>query len=87
MPVPMRTRSVTAVIMPIVTNGSRQRRYSSSSGSPIGAGVRRLVGMWVCSGSQIELKPRASTSRASSTGSMLWSVRKIVTPKSMPVMR
>ena len=87
MPVPSRTRSVTAVIIPIVTNGSRQRRYSSSSGSPMGAGVRRLVGMWVCSGSQMDENPRASTSCASSIGPMLRSVRKIVTPRSMPVMR
>ncbi len=45
-----------------------------------GGGVRRLVGMWVCSGTYSECRPRASTSRASSTGPMVWSVMNIVTP-------
>jgi hypothetical protein len=61
---------VTAAIIAITTNGSSVRLYSSANGSPMGDGVRRLVGMWVCSGTQIDVNPRASTSRASSTGSM-----------------
>ena len=66
---------------PSATSGSRQRRYSSaSSASPVGGGVRRLTGMWVCSGSHSDCRPRASASRASSTMSMLTSVANIVIP-------
>ena len=41
---------VTAAAAARATNGSSDRLYSSANGSPAGAGVRRLVGMWVCSG-------------------------------------
>ena len=51
MPVPSRIRSVTAAAAASVTSGSSVRLYSSaSSASPVGGGVRRLMGMWVCSG-------------------------------------
>src|SRR5436190_1263329 len=81
-PVPTTSRSVTAAAIARATNGSRVRLYSSaSSASPVGGGVRRLVGMWVCSGTYSEYKPRASISRASSTGPTVWSVMNIVTPK------
>ena len=51
MPVPSVMRSVTAAAAARATSGSRVRLYSSgSSGSPVGGGVRRLTGMWVCSG-------------------------------------
>ena len=63
------------------TSGSRQRRYSSASSAlPVGGGVRRLTGMWVCSGSHSDCSPRASAARASSTMSMLTSVANIVIP-------
>ena len=42
---------------------SSMRRGRGSTGH----GVLRLVGMWVCSGSQSESRPRSSTARASST--------------------
>ena len=48
---------------------------------PSGYGVRRLVGMWVCSGSQTESRPRSSTAWASSTMPIDRSVANIVTPK------
>ena len=51
MPVPSRMRSVTALAAASATNGSSVRLYSSgSSAAPVGGGVRRLTGMWVCSG-------------------------------------
>ena len=50
MPVPTRRCSVTAAAAVSVTKGSSERLYSSANGSPAGAGVARLVGMWVCSG-------------------------------------
>jgi len=59
-------RAVTAAAAASAPNGSTVRLYSSGSvASPVGGGVRRLVGMWVCSGIYNEWKPRASTSRAS----------------------
>src|SRR5215212_7703333 len=68
MPVPKRTRSVTAAMVAMATKGSTVRRYSSGSGSPMGAGVARLTGMWVCSGSHTAENPRSSAARASATG-------------------
>ena len=63
------------------TSGSTERLYSSAStSSPVGGGVRRLVGMWVCSGIQTESNPRSSASRASSCTGIDRSVAKIVTP-------
>ena len=51
MPVPRVIRSVTAAAAARATNGSSVRLYSSSSSaSPVGGGVIRLTGMWVCSG-------------------------------------
>ena len=47
--------------------------------------MRRLVGMWVCSGIQTESKPRSSAARARSTTGIDWSVAKMVTPKRMVV--
>ena len=41
--------------------------------------------MCVCSGTYSECSPRASTSRASSTGRIVWSVMNIVTPYRIPV--
>ena len=50
-PVPRRMREVTDAAAPSATNGSSVRLYSSGrSGSPVGGGVFRLTGMWVCSG-------------------------------------
>ena len=73
-------RSIAPAIAAMVTNGSSERLYSSANGSPAGAGVRRLTGMWVCSGNQIESNPRSSAARPSWTGSFAWSVGYIVMP-------
>ena len=52
---PTCSRSLTAVTVAMAMNGSSVRRYSSAnSSSPVGAGVWRDTGMWVCSGNQIE---------------------------------
>ena len=81
MPVPTRRRSVTEAAAARATKGSRHRRYcSGSSASPVGGGVSRLVGMWVCSGTHRESKPRSSAARASSATAMERSVAKMVTP-------
>ena len=53
----------------------------ASSASPVGGGVRRLVGMCVCSGRYSESKPRSSAARANSSEPIVWSVTNIVTPK------
>jgi len=73
---------VAAAAAPRATRGSRARLYLSSMGwsGATGHGVRRLVGMWVCSGSHRLSKPRASQARASSTIPMETSVGKMVTP-------
>jgi hypothetical protein len=49
-PVPSWMRSVTAAAAVRARNGSCVRLYSSGSSPPAGYGVRRLTGMWVCSG-------------------------------------
>ena len=65
---------------PSATSGSSDRLYFSGSSAPLGCGVVRLVGMWVCSGSHSESRPRSSAARASSTTSIDTSVANIVTP-------
>ncbi|GIU89694.1 MAG: hypothetical protein KatS3mg010_0793 [Acidimicrobiia bacterium] len=81
-PVPSRMRSVTDAAVASATSGSTVRLYSSrSSASPVGGGVRRLVGMCVCSGRNSEARPRASASRARSATSIVRSVANIVIPK------
>ena len=83
-PVPSRSVVVSAAAAASATSGSTDRLYSSaSSASPVGGGVRRLVGMWVCSGIQIESKPRSSAATARSTTSIDSSVANMVTPKRM----
>ena len=47
---------------------------------PPGHGVRRLVGMWVCSVTHSDSKPRASSSAASRSGRIERSVGKISAP-------
>ena len=81
MPVPSR------IVVTAARGGQRDevgrgcRRYSSASwSSPVGGGVRRLAGMWVCSGSHSDANPRASASTASSAGPIVWSVAKIASP-------
>src|SRR6478752_6564048 len=78
MPVPRASRSVTAAACPRATKGSRVRPYSSGSSPPAGYGVSRLTGMWVCSGRYSPANPRCSSSRATRTGVIVRSVRKIV---------
>ncbi len=49
---------VTAAAAARATSGSTERLYSSArTASPVGGGVRRDRGMWVCSGIQNESKP------------------------------
>jgi hypothetical protein len=82
MPVPSRSVGAATAAAASATSGSCERQYSSGS-SPLAApgyGVVRLVGMWVCSGSHSEAKPRSSVARASSTTSIDLSVANIVTP-------
>ena len=57
--------------------------YSRGSSGPPGQGLRRLVGMWVCSGTNSDSKPRSSAARPSSTTSIAYSVGNIVTPNRM----
>ena len=57
--------------------------YSSGSWAPPAKGLRRLVGMWVCSGTHSDSKPRASASRASSSMRIAYSVAKMQTPMCM----
>ncbi len=80
MPVPSRSVVVADEAAASATSGSSVRLYSSGSGRPLGCGVRRLVGMCVCSGSHSEPKPRSSAARASSTMSIDTSVANIVIP-------
>ena len=66
-------RVVTAAAIASDTVMSSRCEYTSGSGSPVndpGHGVSRLTGMWLCSGSQSDSKPRSSTARASSAGEM-----------------
>ena len=77
---PRRSRSVTVAAAARATNGSSVRRYSSGSSGPPGHGVRRLVGMWVCSVTQSDSKPRSSISVARRSGRIERSVGKIRAP-------
>ncbi len=67
MPVPTRSFLVAAAAAMRETKGSWVCAYSLGSGSPEGNGVRRLVGMCVCSGTKSDSKPRSSAARASSS--------------------
>src|SRR5262249_46186677 len=79
MPVPTRSRFVAAAAAMRATNGSSVCLYCSGS-SPPANGLRRLVGVCVCSGTQRDSKLRASASRASSSMRMAYSVAKMQTP-------
>jgi len=59
---------VTAAAIDNATNRSWVWEYSFGNIGPPGHGLRRDVGMWVCSGNQIDSKRRASASRASISG-------------------
>ena len=82
MPVPSLSSLVAPAAAASATNGSWMRRYSSGSepsGVP-GNRVSRSTGMWTCSGTQSDSKPRSSAARASEIGSMARSVAKMNTP-------
>ena len=83
MPVPMRRRRVAAAAAVKATKGSRVWAYSFGRSPPPGNGVRRLVGMWVCSGTQNDSKPRSSRARASSSTRMAYSVGNMKAPMCM----
>jgi hypothetical protein len=68
MPVPTFRFFVTAKAAPAATNGSRVCEYSIGNGAPPGQGVRRLVGMCVCSGKNSDSNPRSSHALARSWG-------------------
>ena len=67
MPVPTLSFFVTAAAALRPTNGATVCQYSFGSSAPPAKGERRLVGMCVCSGTNSDSKPRASTSRARSS--------------------
>ena len=71
MAVPTRRVFVAAAAYASPTRGSTVFLYSSGSSPPPGQGLRRLVGMWVCSGTKSDSKPRSSASRASSSMRMV----------------
>ena len=71
MPVPSLSQVVTAAAAASPTKGSRVCQYSRGSSGPPGQGLRRLAGMWVCSGTKSDSKPLASASRARSSMRML----------------
>src|SRR5262249_37738981 len=83
MPVPTLRFLVAAAAAMRATNGSWVRLYSSGSGRPPAKGLRRLVGMWVCSGTKSDSNLRASSSRARSSGRMERSVGKMHAPMCM----
>ena len=80
---PRLSRSVTAAAAARPTNGSSVRRYSSGNSVPPGHGVRRLVGMWVCSVTHNDSNPRSSISRASRSVRIVRSVGKMRAPMRM----
>ena len=67
MPVPTLSVRVTAAAAVSATKGSSVCEYSRGSSVPPGKGVRRLAGMWVCSVTNNDSKPRSSAARASSS--------------------
>ena len=73
---------VTAAAAVSATNGSSVRRYSSGRSGPPGHGVRRLAGMWVCSVTHSDSKPRSSSRVARRSGRIDRSVGKIRMPSS-----
>ena len=68
MPLPILMVVVTAAAAVSATNRSCVCQYSLGRSPPPGNGLLRLAGMWVCSGNQIDSKPRASHSLASVSG-------------------
>jgi len=58
---------VTAAAAASATNGSTVCQYSRGRSAPPGHGLLRLAGMWVCSGTNSDSKPRPSVSRARSS--------------------
>ena len=61
---------VTAAAAVRLTNGSSVWKYSGGSSAPPRQGERRLVGMWVCSGTKRASNPRSSNAGASSVSAM-----------------
>src|SRR5438552_3263323 len=82
-PVPTRSVFVAAAAAVSATKGSRVCLYCSGSCWPPANGLRRLVGMCVCSGTHSDSKLRASASRASSSMRIAYSVAKMQTPMCM----
>ena len=80
MPVPSWSRDVTAAAVASPTKGSSVWEYSLGRGPPPGQGVRRLAGMWVCSVTKSDSKPRSSRPYASSSMRMEYSVGKMKAP-------
>src|ERR1700730_10842760 len=80
MPVPSLSVLVTTAAALRATKGSSVCQYSRGRLGPPGHGLLRLAGIWGCSGSQIDSKPRASSSRASSATWMAESVGNMAMP-------
>ena len=70
MPVPMRSVLVAVAAAARPTKGSSVWEYSRGSSPPPRQGERRLAGMWVCSGTKRESKPRSSSAGASSVSAI-----------------
>ena len=83
MPVPSLILFVLIAAAVSATKGSWEREYSGGNSPPPGKGLRREVGMWVCSGNQSDSKPRASTSAPSSSGRIESPVGKMKMPMSI----
>ena len=83
MPVPSLSVFVLIAAAVSATKGSREREYSGGNSPPPGKGVRREVGMCVCSGNHRDSKPRASTSAPSSSGRIESLVGNMKMPMSM----
>src|ERR1700692_1834011 len=80
MPVPSSSVLVTAAAAPSTTNGSLTSQYFFGRSPPLGKGDLRVNGMWECSGTQSESKPRSSSARASSVGDIEWCVKNMAPP-------
>ncbi len=81
---PSRIVSVTAAAAARLVNGSAMYLKYSGISPPPGKGVARLAGMWVCSVTHIDSRPRASTSFARTSGMIMPSTLWLTIPSFIP---
>src|SRR5215210_1992908 len=79
-PVPSSNFSVAAAVAVRVMKGSRVLQYFRGSSPPLGQGDFRLRGMWVCSATNRESKPRSSMAVARAPGAIPSSVTNVEIP-------